>query len=136
MAERRNTLIVPHNSPGSLVFLVPVWWFTIGDFRQITGYISKSLTKSQLNLCSYRNSFSNCFLLNFDRFYCVNFSRLQDVVFVCLQSRTMNTITIDVMQRQQVYELLCILDFDNVRKRMSVSHATNIHTYIHIHILF
>jgi len=43
----------------------------------------------------------------------------------------MNTITIDVMQQQQVYELLCILDFDNVRKRMSVSHATNIHTYIH-----
>jgi len=39
-----------------------------------------------------------------------------------LQSRTMNTITIEVMGQQEVYDLLCILDFDNVRKRMSVSH--------------
>jgi len=33
----------------------------------------------------------------------------------------MNTITIEVQQQQEVYDLLCILDFDNVRKRMSVS---------------
>jgi len=33
----------------------------------------------------------------------------------------MNSITIEVLQQQEVYELLCILDFDNVRKRMSVS---------------
>jgi len=33
----------------------------------------------------------------------------------------MSTITIEVMQKEEVYELLCILDFDNVRKRMSVS---------------
>jgi len=39
-----------------------------------------------------------------------------------LQSRTMNTITIEVMGQQEVYDLLCILDFDNVRKRMSVSY--------------
>ena len=34
----------------------------------------------------------------------------------------MNTITIEVMGQQEVYDLLSILDFDNVRKRMSVSH--------------
>ena len=33
----------------------------------------------------------------------------------------MDTITIEVLQQREVYELLCILDFDNVRKRMSVS---------------
>ena len=44
-------------------------------------------------------------------------------MMTCLQSRTINTITIEVMQQQEVYELLCILDFDNVRKRMSVSHT-------------
>lgn len=36
------------------------------------------------------------------------------------RSRTPNSITIDVMGRQEEYELLSILDFNNVRKRMSV----------------
>ncbi|KAG1704733.1 Phospholipid-transporting ATPase ID [Nymphon striatum] len=35
-------------------------------------------------------------------------------------NRTPNTITIDVMGEIEEYELLCILDFNNVRKRMSV----------------
>ena len=39
--------------------------------------------------------------------------------FVFLE-RSPNTITIDVMGQREVYELLCILDFNNVRKRMSV----------------
>ena len=38
-----------------------------------------------------------------------------------IQSRTPDTITIDVNGRTEEYELLCILDFNNVRKRMSVS---------------
>ena len=37
------------------------------------------------------------------------------------QGRTPTTVTIEVMGMEQVYELLCILDFNNVRKRMSVS---------------
>ena len=36
------------------------------------------------------------------------------------QSRTPNSITIEVLGKTMVYELLCILDFNNVRKRMSV----------------
>ncbi|CAD7087028.1 unnamed protein product [Hermetia illucens] len=36
------------------------------------------------------------------------------------KSRTPNSITIDVMGRTEEYELLSILDFNNVRKRMSV----------------
>ncbi|XP_044762025.1 probable phospholipid-transporting ATPase IM isoform X2 [Coccinella septempunctata] len=36
------------------------------------------------------------------------------------RERTPNTITIEVMGTKEVYELLCILDFNNVRKRMSV----------------
>lgn len=36
------------------------------------------------------------------------------------KERSPNSITIDVMGRPEVYELLCILDFNNVRKRMSV----------------
>ncbi|XP_060085914.1 phospholipid-transporting ATPase ID-like [Ylistrum balloti] len=36
------------------------------------------------------------------------------------KSRTPQTITIEVMGKEEVYELLCILDFNNVRKRMSV----------------
>lgn len=36
------------------------------------------------------------------------------------QSRTPNTITIEAQGVEEVYELLCILDFNNVRKRMSV----------------
>lgn len=36
------------------------------------------------------------------------------------RERSPNSITIDVMGKREVYELLCILDFNNVRKRMSV----------------
>lgn len=36
------------------------------------------------------------------------------------RERAPNSITIEVMGRTEVYELLCILDFNNVRKRMSV----------------
>ncbi|CAB3244555.1 unnamed protein product [Arctia plantaginis] len=36
------------------------------------------------------------------------------------RERSPNSITIEVMGRKEVYELLCILDFNNVRKRMSV----------------
>nr|XP_032514835.1 probable phospholipid-transporting ATPase IM isoform X3 [Danaus plexippus plexippus]XP_032514836.1 probable phospholipid-transporting ATPase IM isoform X3 [Danaus plexippus plexippus] len=36
------------------------------------------------------------------------------------RERSPNTITIEVMGKTEVYELLCILDFNNVRKRMSV----------------
>ncbi|KRT86590.1 hydrolase, partial [Oryctes borbonicus] len=39
--------------------------------------------------------------------------------FVFLE-RSPNSITIEVMNNREVYELLCILDFNNVRKRMSV----------------
>nr|CAD7447484.1 unnamed protein product [Timema bartmani] len=36
------------------------------------------------------------------------------------KERSPNSITIEVMGQREVYELLCILDFNNVRKRMSV----------------
>lgn len=36
------------------------------------------------------------------------------------KERSPNSITIEAMGRTEVYELLCILDFNNVRKRMSV----------------
>ncbi|XP_045538926.1 probable phospholipid-transporting ATPase IM isoform X2 [Papilio machaon] len=36
------------------------------------------------------------------------------------RERSPNSITIEVMGKTEVYELLCILDFNNVRKRMSV----------------
>lgn len=36
------------------------------------------------------------------------------------RSRTPNSVTIEVMGRPEIYELLAILDFNNVRKRMSV----------------
>ncbi|KAK6631413.1 hypothetical protein RUM44_005940 [Polyplax serrata] len=36
------------------------------------------------------------------------------------KERTPNSITIEVMGKKEIYELLCILDFNNVRKRMSV----------------
>ena len=36
------------------------------------------------------------------------------------KARTSDSITIEVMGQSEVYELLCILDFNNVRKRMSV----------------
>lgn len=36
------------------------------------------------------------------------------------KERSPNSITIEVMGKVEVYELLCILDFNNVRKRMSV----------------
>jgi phospholipid-translocating ATPase len=47
-------------------------------------------------------------------------SWLVNLSFVSLQSRTPNSITIEVHGETQVYDLLCILDFNNVRKRMSV----------------
>lgn len=36
------------------------------------------------------------------------------------KSRTPNSITIEVNGEMEIYELLCILDFNNTRKRMSV----------------
>lgn len=36
------------------------------------------------------------------------------------KSRTQKTITIEVFGKEETYTLLCILDFNNVRKRMSV----------------
>ncbi|XP_015185960.1 PREDICTED: phospholipid-transporting ATPase ID isoform X2 [Polistes dominula] len=36
------------------------------------------------------------------------------------KERSPNSITIEVMGKREIYELLCILDFNNVRKRMSV----------------
>lgn len=36
------------------------------------------------------------------------------------KSRTPTTITVEISGEERVYELLCILDFNNVRKRMSV----------------
>ncbi|XP_070161450.1 phospholipid-transporting ATPase ID isoform X3 [Polyergus mexicanus] len=36
------------------------------------------------------------------------------------KERSPNSITIEVMGKKEIYELLCILDFNNVRKRMSV----------------
>lgn len=36
------------------------------------------------------------------------------------KERAPNSITIEVMGEKEVYELLCILDFNNIRKRMSV----------------
>jgi len=36
------------------------------------------------------------------------------------KARTPDSVTIEVMGQTEVYELLCILDFNNVRKRMSV----------------
>lgn len=43
------------------------------------------------------------------------------------RERTPNSITIEVMGTKEVYELLCILDFNNVRKRMSVILRRNGH---------
>ena len=42
------------------------------------------------------------------------------------KSRTPKTVTIEVFGKQEVHELLCILDFNNVRKRMSVSNVNNL----------
>ena len=48
-AKRRITQTTPHDSPGTLVFWrqrsprMPVGWVKIGDFRQIAGYISKTV---------------------------------------------------------------------------------------------
>jgi phospholipid-translocating ATPase len=36
------------------------------------------------------------------------------------KERSPDSITISVMGKEEVYDLLCILDFNNVRKRMSV----------------
>ncbi|XP_043278568.1 probable phospholipid-transporting ATPase IM isoform X9 [Venturia canescens] len=43
------------------------------------------------------------------------------------RERSPNSITIDVAENREVYELLCILDFNNVRKRMSVILRRNGH---------
>ena len=43
------------------------------------------------------------------------------------KERSPNSITIEVMGNREVYELLCILDFNNVRKRMSVILRRNGH---------
>lgn len=43
------------------------------------------------------------------------------------RERSPNSITIDVAGNREVYELLCILDFNNVRKRMSVILRRNGH---------
>lgn len=43
----------------------------------------------------------------------------RDFGFV-FKKRTPTTITIEVMGEEETYEVLCILDFNNVRKRMSV----------------
>lgn len=48
----------------------------------------------------------------------VRFLRL---LFVLFQSRTPTSITIEVMGTIETYDLLAIFDFNNVRKRMSVS---------------
>jgi len=40
------------------------------------------------------------------------------------QSRTPDTITIEVLGNEEVYDVLSILDFNNVRKRMSASVST------------
>lgn len=47
-------------------------------------------------------------------------------MFCLFQSRTPNTITIDNCGTEETYDLLAILDFDNVRKRMSVSTLQNV----------
>lgn len=39
---------------------------------------------------------------------------------IVFKSRTPNSVNILVNGKEEIYELLCILDFDNVRKRMSV----------------
>ena len=44
----------------------------------------------------------------------------RDFGFV-FKMRSPNTITIEILGKEETYELLCILDFNNVRKRMSVS---------------
>ncbi|XP_074115873.1 ATPase phospholipid transporting 8B isoform X3 [Cotesia typhae] len=43
------------------------------------------------------------------------------------RERSPNSITIEVMGKREIYELLCILDFNNVRKRMSVILRRNGH---------
>lgn len=43
------------------------------------------------------------------------------------KERTPNSITIEVMGVTEIYELLCILDFNNIRKRMSVILRNNGH---------
>jgi phospholipid-translocating ATPase len=44
---------------------------------------------------------------------------------VVFKERTPNTVTIDVMGETRVLELLCILDFNNMRRRMSVVFREN-----------
>lgn len=44
---------------------------------------------------------------------------------VVFKERTPNTVTVEVMGEPRVHELLCILDFNNVRRRMSVVFREN-----------
>lgn len=44
---------------------------------------------------------------------------------VVFQERTPNSVTIEVMGETKVHELLCILDFNNTRRRMSVVFREN-----------
>ena len=72
-AKRRITQTAPHDSPGNLVYwrqrsprnftgAQPVWgrqmqvgWVKIGDFRQITGYISKTISSDTTDRQSLLN---------------------------------------------------------------------------------
>ena len=78
-AKRRITQTAPHDSPGNLVYwrqrsprnftgAQPVWgrqmqvgWVKIGDFLQITGYISKRFQVTRLIARSLGDSWASCF---------------------------------------------------------------------------
>jgi len=57
----------------------------------------------------------------FIRLYVVYVIPLPMLIVACFQSRTPDTITIEVLGSEETYEVLSILDFNNVRKRMSAS---------------
>lgn len=44
---------------------------------------------------------------------------------VVFKERTPNSVTIEIMGEIKVHELLCILDFNNIRRRMSVVFRAN-----------
>lgn len=44
---------------------------------------------------------------------------------VVFKERTPNSVTVEVMGETRVHELLCILDFNNIRRRMSVVFREN-----------
>lgn len=44
---------------------------------------------------------------------------------VVFKERTPNSVTVEVMGEERVHELLCILDFNNTRRRMSVVFREN-----------